>query len=1536
MTVRWKPLILLSALFLVVGVMGVIAIMYTLVPGRASDLVAAARAEWKAKQFEKAQIQFQRALQAQPKSAAIHEEFARMYADWMAFAPSERPRLFPLRIEELTHAAKNDPRRSAPRKALVLECLAAEDTIDAANWARELVALDAKDPDATFALILDALVTDRPRVSDAEPLVDVLASSEPDGIRVAWARAEIARQKSDEAALATVLKRARAKTVDATAPIVQRFTRLRVLLLDIQTTTDTTALPDRVQAFRQDALRLSDAPDISSSHVAKMGRMIELVQKHVRVLSERDPASKEKLSALTPVVEELADTSYQKAVAPSAPADLRVYLAYAEHLLFRQKRKECLELVDRALSNKIAKLPAWLETTMQLREVAIKAALLDTVDTARLEKAAPHIQALLEGSNTRYKALGHLFQGVIDLERSGLAAQAATGGTASAPTVEDSNLRASALKHLRSAAEGLADVPTANALYGVSLLLSQEPALGRQYLQTALRMGNLEPRYQIWAAWSMLQAGYPEEAQPVIDGMLAVVADGRLPADLAGSLHLLKAQIHQAQRGPNDLALAKAEYEAAIKAGQPNTPALQLQMARLQVLLGEKDDGARKIEELRADAKGGPAAEQLAILLLKDQGKADEAQAALKAARARYQESDELVALEVSFLLEQRHPLEADKVLSAFIAKNPTHTEVILLRARLLAGEDLNNSAEARRILLDLCERAQNSTPFVQLGLLDLAQERYEDVVTTINKIRQRWHESSSADLLDAQLCLARQQPREAVKFLDAALKKDPANKLALFWKAQLEERVGAVADAAKIYEEIARDKPVKEVDPGLSLATAAEWALAAQALENQDFDGAINRFEGLLKSGEANATVARSVRWRLVQAHAAKGEWKVARDELKSLLADQKTPSVERIRGANLYRLARDYKAAREQLGLVLQADPANSQAAAVAAYLLADEKRPADAAQLLRKTMALKPQPASLYLMLAAIENLMPPAADGLKRAIAVIDEGIKAHPRSVELVRAKSRITRLATGSADQAIAAVLEHAKNDKEGSFRRLLADVYREERRLADAEQVVRGLLTDKPDDALLMTTLARLVASRAAEAAVAGDRAAEKSFNDETAKLLAAFRTKFPKDIGLAEVECDLAARLGDLDRATAVTKEIDQIDANSPIGPLLRAKIQGARGNADAVAAAYEEASARAPRRIDIRLAFAQASLSAGKTDVALKQAQLALDADRERTDALLVKAQALAQQGDTPEQVAANRTQAIAELKAALDKKPAAPQALTHMLAELQYTAGNRAEAIATVKQCLQATPGDENAVAMLVQMLTEPRAGGQPASATEMAEATTFARATGDRDTRGNLCLALAVGFHKAGHFDLALPWAEKASSKLNIPVAHLSHGDILLAKAEAMSEVAAAKPLFERAIAQYDLVLKAQANSIEAINNKAWILHQYLNRNAEALALAEGVVKRADPTMLPAEFLDTLGAIFEAAHRQGDAEDAYDKGLKKAPEHPVLNFHMGRLLAQDGARKEQATRYIEKALAGRARLGRAMALDAEALLKRLRG
>src|SRR5207302_3140433 len=119
--------------------------------------------------------------------------------------------------------------------------------------------------------------------------------------------------------------------------------------------------------------------------------------------------------------------------------------------------------------------------------------------------------------------------------------------------------------------------------------------------------------------------------------------------------------------------------------------------------------------------------------------------------------------------------------------------------------------------------------------------------------------------------------------------------------------------------------------------------------------------------------------------------------------------------------------------------------------------------------------------------------------------------------------------------------------------------------------------------------------------------------------------------------------------------------------------------------------------------------------------------------------------------------------------------------------------------------------------------------------------------------------------------------------LDAPVVHLNYGDILLSLAD-RAKGEDAKVFVRQAVQQYDLVLKVQANSVEAINNKAWILHTYLNESKKALDLATSLLGRVDPSTLPGEFFDTLGAIQEAMGKSREAEDSYNKGLRKSPDH----------------------------------------------------
>ena len=92
-----------------------------------------------------------------------------------------------------------------------------------------------------------------------------------------------------------------------------------------------------------------------------------------------------------------------------------------------------------------------------------------------------------------------------------------------------------------------------------------------------------------------------------------------------------------------------------------------------------------------------------------------------------------------------------------------------------------------------------------------------------------------------------------------------------------------------------------------------------------------------------------------------------------------------------------------------------------------------------------------------------------------------------------------------------------------------------------------------------------------------------------------------------------------------------------------------------------------------------------------------------------------------------------------------------------------------------------------------------------------------------------------------------------------------------------------------------------ANSVEAVNNKAWILHTYLGQTKNALEMVLALRQRVKRALLPSEFFDTLGTFRSPVGQTASAEKSYVEGLKKAPENPVLNFHLGKLIANDRGR-----------------------------------
>ncbi len=1527
MSVRWKPMIFLSALFVVLAAAGLLAITSVLGPGGAEEILGQARAEARAKKYDRAKIQFERALQREPRNAAIHLEYASMLAAWADQAPDQRAKNLALWRQELANAAKHGSRLKEPRRELLADALRREDSVDSLYWAKELDGLDAENPDVAFVIAADALENRPPDLEAAKRRLTLLESRQPKRARTVWLRARVAELSKDGQTLGRILAESRGAKPQADP--VDRMAGLRLRLIDLTQATAPAVLAERVAAFRGDIQALRIDPS-APGRVRQVSLLLERAQKHLTGLAARQAEDRAAIEKLGDELEVVARATYEKAIETTGEADLRPHLAYAEYLLLRGHRDRCLETAAAALKRPVASQAHWLGTTMELREVAIKAALADSADAARFDKAAPFIRDLLASTDARYKALGHLFQGVIDLERSGLADTSARESGAAVERKSDSKFAASAVTNLKAAAEGLKDVPTAQALYGVALILTREPALGRQYLQKAhgLGGGDLDPRYQIWAAWSVLQAGYPEDAEPIVGRLLGQVERGEQAAELASTLHLLQGEIHQARRTPEDLRKARDEYRRAIEAGMAATPALQLRIAQLDARLGDRAKAMEQIDRLSRDQEAGPSAEQLAILTLREKGQKDEAAARLAAARKRFPESAELAGLDAAILLDAKKPQDADRILAEFLARHPDQLELTLFRARVLAAS-LGKRDEARTLLAGVADRAESSVPLVQLALLDLAAKDYESVSRSIARLRERWPEAAAADLLDAQLAFARGNPTGAATHLDAALKKDPKNKVAMFWKGQLDDLNGASSEAQKVFEEIVKERPVKELDAGLPLTAAAQWALASMDLEKQDFQGAISRFEALLQDGDA-AELGRPVRWKLALARAGRGEVERAKSEIEALLREPATTPQERVQAADFFRTHGDDAAAERQLDLVLKADPAHSGAVAYRAMMWTDRKRDAEAASLVRKATAAGKQPAGLYLLLAAIENRS--GSEGIGRALAALDDGLKLYPDSAELIKARYELMKL---SKDPRAAEFVERkAEADPKGPARRILAEVYRAEGRLADAEQVVAKLLDEQPADSPAVARLSAerigLILAQASEAGGRGDQAAADELNRKAFTLIAKARERFPRDLAFPQLECELSARTGDLPRAKRLAGEMAEMDKASPVGPLLSGRLAAATGQFDEAARGFEAALSRAPARADVRLELGKVRLAAGKYDDAVEQATAVLDVDKDAAEAVLLKAQALSSRRGAGSAATSGRAEAARLLQAAIQSRPQFIAAY-HLLADIQAAEGRRDQALDTLRRCLRAVSDDDAGVSLLVQRLAEPLPDGKPAPARDVEEAKGVAEKYGTADERGVFCLALAVGFQKAGRSDLAARWAEKAAAKLERPIVHLTYGDILLSLAESTDDSSEARGLFARAVDQYDAVLKKSPDSVEAVNNKAWILHRYLDQNAKALELAQGLARRVDAKALPAEFYDTLGAIQEAMGQAPEAEKSFAEGLRRSPDHPILNFHMGRALLRRPDRAREARQYLEKARKARESLPSSMATEVDNLL-----
>ncbi len=302
MTVRWKPLLILSGLFVVVALMGLMTIATVMGSRGTAEILARARLEVKAKEYEKAKLDFQRALKLEPQNAAIHEEMANLFEQWAReAAPERKSELRGQYLASLGASARTGTKRVEPRRRLLVEAIRLDDVLEQVRWAKELATLDPTNRDAQYVLATEELEGPSPNIpEDPPPTGHPRGRDAPGGLGRTGSRPGLASLANDKPRLEVILKKARSVTLPADSDPVDRMALLRLDALDVVTTTDAKNLAAPIEAVAREALAASAEPEIPSTRIARISMMIEEVQRTLIRRGQESPPKPRNSTRFTP------------------------------------------------------------------------------------------------------------------------------------------------------------------------------------------------------------------------------------------------------------------------------------------------------------------------------------------------------------------------------------------------------------------------------------------------------------------------------------------------------------------------------------------------------------------------------------------------------------------------------------------------------------------------------------------------------------------------------------------------------------------------------------------------------------------------------------------------------------------------------------------------------------------------------------------------------------------------------------------------------------------------------------------------------------------------------------------------------------------------------------------------------------------------------------------------------------------------------------------------------------------------------------
>ena len=219
-------------------------------------------------------------------------------------------------------------------------------------------------------------------------------------------------------------------------------------------------------------------------------------------------------------------------------------------------------------------------------------------------------------------------------------------------------------------------------------------------------------------------------------------------------------------------------------------------------------------------------------------------------------------------------------MLKEFLTADPDNVTLSLMRAQILADSLETTQGRTRTLAARSPSVPRTPAPLVQLAQLDMDQNDLDAAAATIAKIRSRWKESATGDILEGQLALKRGKIAGRSRALHRGPQERPGqqDRPVLEGPARQPDRLGDRSDQDA--RRPGQERPSKEVDAGRHPDVGRPVGPGQPLAPDRN----VRRRDPPIRGAEASnqtGTLSRYDRWQLITAYVAKGQWPIAKREI-------------------------------------------------------------------------------------------------------------------------------------------------------------------------------------------------------------------------------------------------------------------------------------------------------------------------------------------------------------------------------------------------------------------------------------------------------------------------------------------------------------------------------------------------------------------------------------------------------------------------------------------------------------------------------